>query len=96
MVNKVIAVYPGRFQPMGRHHAATFKWLQDKFGKENTYIVTSDKVEMPKSPLNFQEKKASNKIRLWRQHSSGKKPIQSRRGYRKIRSRDNGYRVYGR
>jgi hypothetical protein len=58
MVNKVIAVYPGRFQPMGRHHAATFKWLQDKFGKENTYIVTSDKVEMPKSPLNFQEKKA--------------------------------------
>jgi hypothetical protein len=43
---------------MGRHHAATFKWLQDKFGKENTYIVTSDKVEMPKSPLNFQEKKA--------------------------------------
>jgi hypothetical protein len=58
MVNKIIAVYPGRFQPMGRHHAATFKWLQDKFGKENTYIVTSDKVEMPKSPLNFQEKKA--------------------------------------
>jgi hypothetical protein len=56
MVNKVIAVYPGRFQPMGRHHAATFKWLQDKFGKENSYIVTSDKVEMPKSPLNFSEK----------------------------------------
>jgi hypothetical protein len=58
MVNKVIAVYPGRFQPMGRHHAATFKWLQDKFGKENSYIVTSDKVEMPKSPLNFSEKAA--------------------------------------
>jgi hypothetical protein len=58
MVKKVIAVYPGRFQPMGKHHAATFKWLQDKFGKDNTYIVTSDKVEMPKSPLNFQEKKA--------------------------------------
>ena len=57
MVKKVIAVYPGRFQPMGKHHAATFKWLQDKFGKENTYIVTSDKVEMPKSPLNFEEKK---------------------------------------
>jgi hypothetical protein len=58
MINKVIAVFPGRFQPMGRHHAATFKWLQDKFGKENSYIVTSDKVEMPKSPLNFSEKAA--------------------------------------
>lgn len=57
MVNKIIAVYPGRFQPMGKHHAATFRWLQEKFGKENTYIVTSDKVEMPKSPLNFEEKK---------------------------------------
>ena len=56
MIKKVIALYPGRFQPFGKHHAATFKWLQDKFGKENTFIVTSDKVEMPKSPLSFSEK----------------------------------------
>jgi hypothetical protein len=58
MINKVIAVYPGRFQPFGKHHADAFKWLQGKFTKENTYIATSDKVEMPKSPLNFAEKKA--------------------------------------
>jgi len=58
MINKVIAVYPGRFQPMGKHHAATFLWLQKQFGANNTYIVTSDKVELPKSPLNFKEKKA--------------------------------------
>jgi hypothetical protein len=58
MINKVIAVYPGRFQPMGKHHAATFLWLQKQFGTNNTYIVTSDKVELPKSPLNFKEKKA--------------------------------------
>jgi len=57
MNNKIIAIYPGRFQPFGKHHAATFMWLQNKFGKENTYIVTSNKVE-GKSPFNFQEKKA--------------------------------------
>jgi hypothetical protein len=43
---------------MGKHHAATFLWLQKQFGTNNTYIVTSDKVELPKSPLNFKEKKA--------------------------------------
>ena len=58
MVKKVIAIYPGRFQPFGKHHAAAFLWLQKQFGTVNTYIVTSDKVELPKSPLNFKEKKA--------------------------------------
>lgn len=57
MIKKVIACYSGRFQPMGRHHVEAFKWLQNKFGKENTYICSSDKVELPKSPLNFKEKK---------------------------------------
>ena len=57
-MNKIIAIYPGRFQPFGKHHAATFMWLQNKFGKENAYIVTSDKVEPGKSPFNFNEKKA--------------------------------------
>ena len=58
MIKKIIAIYPGRFQPFGKHHAATFLWLQKQFGAANTYIVTSDKVELPKSPLNFKEKKA--------------------------------------
>jgi hypothetical protein len=58
MKNKIIAIYPGRFQPFGKHHAATFMWLQNKFGKENTYIVTSNKVDPEKSPFNFTEKKA--------------------------------------
>ena len=57
-MNKTIAIYPGRFQPFGKHHAATFIWLQNKFGKENTYIVTSNKVDPEKSPFNFTEKKA--------------------------------------
>ena len=57
MIKTIIAIYPGRFQPFGRHHAKSFKWLQQKFGAKNTYIATSDKVELPKSPFSFLEKK---------------------------------------
>jgi len=53
----IIVVYPGRFQPMGQHHAAAFRGLQEEFGKNNVYIVTSDVVSLPKSPFNFEEKK---------------------------------------
>ena len=42
-IKTVVAIYPGRFQPMGRHHAKTFKWLQSKFGAGDTYVATSDK-----------------------------------------------------
>lgn len=58
MAKKVIAIYPGRFQPFGRHHYDAFKWLASKFGKENTFIATSNKVELPKSPLGFEDKLA--------------------------------------
>jgi len=58
MIKQLIAIYPGRFQPFGKHHAATFLWINEKFGNENSYIVTSDKVELPKSPFSFMEKKA--------------------------------------
>ena len=53
---QIIAIYPGRFQPMGRHHYATYKALADQYGAENTFIATSNKMG-PKSPLNFEEKK---------------------------------------
>jgi hypothetical protein len=53
----IIAIYPGRFQPMGRHHKAAYDWLSKQFGEKNTFIATSDKVEPQKSPLNFAEKK---------------------------------------
>jgi len=52
-----IVLYPGRFQPMGRHHAEVFKALQSQYGSGNVYIVTSNKVAPPKSPLDFEEKK---------------------------------------
>ena len=52
----VIAIYPGRFQPMGQHHKLTFEWMQQTFGVDNSFIATSSKVQLPKSPLNFEEK----------------------------------------
>ncbi len=55
-VKRVIAIYPGRFQPMGRHHYQTFQKIANQYGLENTFIATSD-VTKPGSPLNFEEKK---------------------------------------
>ena len=54
---KVVVVYPGRFQPMGRHHAATYAALTNKFGADNVYVATSNVVKAPNSPLNFEQKK---------------------------------------
>jgi len=54
----VYAVYPGRFHPAGPHHYQAYKWLADKFGADKTFVATSDKVELPDSPLSFAEKKA--------------------------------------
>ena len=56
MIKSVIAIYPGRFQPFGKHHAAAFKWLQQQFGGSNTYIATSNVIDPPKSPFSFKEK----------------------------------------
>lgn len=54
---RLIVLYPGRFQPMGRHHAEVFKALQKQHGSDNVFVVTSNKVAAPKSPLDFEEKK---------------------------------------
>jgi len=55
-IKTIVAIYPGRFQPMGKHHAQVYDWLAKQFGKQHTYIATSDKVALPKSPFNFREK----------------------------------------
>ena len=52
-IKTVVAIYPGRFQPMGAHHAKAFKSIPFK----EKYIATSDKVALPKSPFNFAQKK---------------------------------------
>jgi hypothetical protein len=56
MIKNIVAIYPGRFQPFGKHHAAAFKWLQTQFGAANCYIATSNVVDLPKSPFSFVEK----------------------------------------
>ena len=56
-IKKIVAIYPGRFQPMGAHHAKAYKWLNSKFS--DTYVATSGKVALPKSPFGFNSTKAS-------------------------------------
>ena len=49
-------VYPGRFQPMLKHHAEVYRRLVNEYPDAEVYIGTSDKVEPGKSPFNFAEK----------------------------------------
>jgi Zn finger protein HypA/HybF involved in hydrogenase expression len=55
-IKKTVVIYVGRFQPMHKGHYGTYQHLIKKFGKDNVFIGTSDKVENPKSPFNFNEK----------------------------------------
>ena len=54
---KAVFVWPGRFQPMGKHHYEVFKKLQSDHGSDSVFIATSDAKTSKKSPLNFEEKK---------------------------------------
>jgi len=53
---RVVAIYPGRFQPAASHHIAAYQNLVSKFGAKNVYIATSNATG-PKSPFSFVEKK---------------------------------------
>lgn len=53
----ILAIYPGRFQPMGLHHKAAYDWLSKKFGTKNCFIVTSNITDQQDSPFTFKEKK---------------------------------------
>ena len=55
-IKKTVVIYVGRFQPFHKGHYATYQHLVKKFGKDNVFIGTSNKVEKPKSPFNFKEK----------------------------------------
>jgi hypothetical protein len=54
---RIVAIYPGRFQPMGKHHLEVFKKLEKEHGVGNVYILTSNSETNEKSPLTFKEKK---------------------------------------
>lgn len=51
-----VVVYPGRFQPMLKHHKAVYDKLVEEYGENSVYLATSDSVKLPKSPLSFAEK----------------------------------------
>ncbi len=52
----LVVIYPGRFQPFHRGHHSVYEWLTGKFGRNNVYIATSNKVEAGRSPFSFMEK----------------------------------------
>jgi hypothetical protein len=53
---QLLVIYPGRFQPFHRGHYAVYEWLTGRFGRNNVYISTSNKVEGDRSPFSFAEK----------------------------------------
>ena len=53
---RVLVIYPGRFQPFHKGHAQVYQHLVKTYGGDNVFIVTSNKVELPKSPFSFEDK----------------------------------------
>lgn len=54
-IEKIIAIYPGRFQPFGPHHKAVYDFLKKRF--DNVYIATSNKSGGSRHPMSFSQKK---------------------------------------
>lgn len=52
----IVAVYPGRFQPFHLGHARVYRWLAKNFS--NTYIATSNSIDLDRKPFSFDDKKA--------------------------------------
>jgi hypothetical protein len=53
---KLFVIYPGRFHPFHKGHKGVYDYLSTKYGGSDVYITTTDKVELPKSPFDFNEK----------------------------------------
>ena len=53
-----LVIYPGRFHPFHKGHKSVYDTLVQRFGKDRVYIATSNKVDPPKSPFTFDEKRA--------------------------------------
>lgn len=62
VAKRLVVVYGGRFQPFHKGHLDAYKWLCEKFDKDNVWIATSNKTNFnPKkgdiSPFTYKEKK---------------------------------------
>ena len=53
---KLLVILPGRFQPWHKGHHTVYNSLVKKYGRDQVFIATSNKVELPKSPFNFSDK----------------------------------------
>jgi hypothetical protein len=53
---RTVAIFTGRFQPFHSGHYSIYKNMVDRFGKENVFIATSNKIEAGKSPFEFKDK----------------------------------------
>lgn len=58
----IIGIYPGSFQPPHKGHYSAYLMLKKVTGT-NTFVATSDVIDMPKSPLTFEDKQ-----QLWTRH----------------------------
>ena len=52
-----VVIYPGRFHPFHKGHKSVYDTLVKRFGQNRVYIATSNKVDPPKSPFTFVEKR---------------------------------------
>ena len=52
-----VVIYPGRFHPFHKGHKSVYDTLVKRFGRNRVYIATSNKVDPPKSPFTFVEKR---------------------------------------
>ena len=54
---QTVVIYPGRFHPFHKGHKSVYDTLVKKFGNDRVYIATSNKIDPPKSPFSFNEKR---------------------------------------
>jgi len=54
---ETVVIYPGRFHPFHKGHRSVYDTLVKRFGKNRVFIATSNKVDPPKSPFTFDEKR---------------------------------------
>ncbi len=53
---RTVAIFAGRFQPFHAGHYSVYQSLVDKFGKDNVYIVSSNRTDATTSPFEFKQK----------------------------------------
>lgn len=56
-MNKIVIIFPVKCQPFSKYNYSIYKWIISKFKDSDVHLMTSNKVELPNSPLSFEEKK---------------------------------------